>query len=160
MARLMVLMLVAVYLLPAIVTGSRPMENPLTLEGRVYCDTCRLGFETSATTYISGAKVKVECKNRNTHELMYTKEATTDQTGTYKMTVNDDHQDQICDVMLVSSPQNDCAKVSEGRDHARVVLSQSNGIASDKRYANAMGFVKDQAMEICNKLLEQYNEDD
>lgn len=47
-----VLMLALCVLLPALISASRPMSRPFLLQGRVYCDTCRAGFETSATTYI------------------------------------------------------------------------------------------------------------
>ncbi|KAJ4701295.1 Pollen-specific protein [Melia azedarach] len=102
------LLLIALCILPALVSASRPTRNPFVVQGRVYCDTCRAGFETPATTYIAGAKVKVECKDRKTAELLYSKEGKTDSTGTYKIFVTEDHEDQFCDAILVSSPQTDC----------------------------------------------------
>lgn len=51
MAKSMLLLALCV-LLPALISGGRLMSKPFVLEGRVYCDTCRAGFETSATTYI------------------------------------------------------------------------------------------------------------
>ncbi|XP_059631411.1 pollen-specific protein C13-like [Cornus florida] len=158
MAR-MILML-ALCVLPALVSATRPVANPLTVEGRVYCDTCRAGFETSATTYISGAKVRVECKNRRTQDLMYSTEGETDSTGTYKISIKEDHGDQLCDAVLVSSPNSDCAKADPGRDRARVILTRYNGIVSDTRFANSMGFMMDQPMSWCNQLLQQYQEFD
>lgn len=44
------LMLVALCVLPAIVSAG----HPFWLDGRVYCDTCRFGFETPLSTYIEG----------------------------------------------------------------------------------------------------------
>ena len=52
MAKMALLFVLCV--LPALAIGSRPMSNPFNVQGRVYCDTCRAGFETSATTYIPG----------------------------------------------------------------------------------------------------------
>ena len=52
MAKIALLFVLCV--LPALAIGSRPMSNPFNVQGRVYCDTCRAGFETSATTYIPG----------------------------------------------------------------------------------------------------------
>lgn len=52
MAKLFVLFTLCV--LPALAVATRPMRTPFTVEGKVYCDTCRAGFETSATTYIPG----------------------------------------------------------------------------------------------------------
>ena len=49
-----VFMVFVLCVLPALALGSRPISNPFNVQGRVYCDTCRAGFETSATTYIPG----------------------------------------------------------------------------------------------------------
>ncbi|KAJ7965678.1 Pollen-specific protein [Quillaja saponaria] len=151
--------------LPAFVAAGRLPKNQFSinkylLQGRVFCDTCRAGFETSATTYIEGATVRVECKDRNTMEVRYTMEGTTDQTGTYKIRVNEDHEDQICDCMLVSSPELGCNTAAPGRDKARVTLTSYNGVASEDRYANAMGFMKEEAVSGCDEILRQYQEFD
>ncbi|GMY17249.1 protein DOWNSTREAM OF FLC-like [Fagus crenata] len=153
-------LLFALFVLPALALASRPMRNPYNVQGRVYCDSCRAGFETSATTYIPGAKVRVECKDRSTMQLVYSKEGTTDSTGTYNIEVTEDHEDQLCDALLVSSPQHDCATASPGRDRARVILTGLNGIASQKRFANSMGFMKDKALSGCAEILKQYQEFD
>lgn len=49
-----VLILLALCVLPALVTAARPARNPYLVHGRVYCDPCRAGFETSASSYIEG----------------------------------------------------------------------------------------------------------
>lgn len=48
-----VLVLLALCVLPALVSA-KIVGKPFHVQGRVYCDTCRCGFETSATTYIAG----------------------------------------------------------------------------------------------------------
>ncbi|KAJ8762689.1 hypothetical protein K2173_011169 [Erythroxylum novogranatense] len=153
-----VLLLIALCVLPAIVTAGRPFKNPLKVRGSVYCDACRAGFETSKATGIAGAKVKAECRAKKSMELVFSKEATTDSKGSYTFDVDEDHEDQICDVLLVSSPLEGCSKPSLGRDRARVILTRQNGIASDDRYANAMGFMKDQPEAECTEILKQYQE--
>lgn len=108
----------------------------------------------------AGAKVRIECKDRNTMQLLYSKEGTTDSTGTYSILVAEDHEDQLCDALLVSSSQHDCATVSPGRERARVILTGYNGIASNNRFVNAMGFIKEEALSGCAEVLKQYQEDD
>ncbi|KAL8225513.1 hypothetical protein R6Q57_018097 [Mikania cordata] len=152
------LMLALCILLPALISASRPMSRPYVLQGRVYCDTCRAGFETSATTYIPRAKVRVECKDKE-QKLLYTAEGTTDATGTYYINVNEDHGNETCDVVLVSSPLGDCKTADPGRNRARVVLTSYNGIVSDTRFANAMGFMKDEVMSGCTTLLQSLMEE-
>lgn len=105
-----------------------------------------------------GAKVRVECKDKNSMEVHFSKEATTDVTGTYQMLINEDHGDHLCDAMLVSSPRPDCARFSSGRERSRVILTSNNGIASNARFVNAMGFEADEPMSGCTQLLKQYLE--
>lgn len=72
--------------------------------------------------------------------------------------VTEDHEDQLCEAVLVSSPQRGCATVDPGRDRSAVILTSNNGIVSDNRYANSMGFLKDYPMSGCTQLLQQYQE--
>lgn len=41
----------------AIATAIAAERPSFTVEGRVYCDTCRTGFETPLTTYIAGKHI-------------------------------------------------------------------------------------------------------
>ncbi|KAJ0233245.1 SAH7 [Hirschfeldia incana] len=152
------IILVALCLLPALVMSGRPNRNPFVVRGRVYCDTCLAGFETSASTFIPGAVVRLECKDRRTMELTYRHEARTDSTGSYKILVSEDHEDQFCDTMLVSSSQLRCSSVSPGHDRARVTLTRFNGIASDERFANNLGFLRDAAAPGCAEIMKLYQE--
>nr|AAF16869.1 allergen-like protein BRSn20 [Sambucus nigra] len=159
MARL--ILLVALSFLP-LLTSARLIGNPFLLKGSVYCDTCRAGFETDATKYLHGARVRIECKDRDTLRLTYSDEAVTDSKGKYSVLVSDDHGDQMCDAILVSSPDPECAVPDKGRDRACVILTRSNGMTSDERFANAMGFLKNEPMAGCTQILQKYqlNEDD
>ncbi|GLT93838.1 hypothetical protein SLE2022_116120 [Rubroshorea leprosula] len=154
------LLIFALCVLPALISAARPAKNPYQVVGRVYCDTCRCGYETPKTTSIAGAKVKVECRNRQSMELVYSKEGKTDSEGKYTISVTEDHEDQVCDALLVSSSQPDCAKLSMGRERARVILTNSNGIASTTRYVNAMLFEKDEAEAGCAEVLKLYQENE
>nr|XP_043615188.1 protein DOWNSTREAM OF FLC-like [Erigeron canadensis] len=158
-SRVVLMVALLCVVLPALIDAGRPMSRPFRLQGRVYCDTCRAGFETSATTYIPRAKVRVECKDKE-QKLVYSKEGTTDATGTYHILVNEDHGEETCDVMLVSSPMGDCMTADPGRERARVVLTSHNGIVSNTRFANAMGFMKDDIMSGCTTLLQSLMEEE
>ncbi|KAA0064823.1 protein DOWNSTREAM OF FLC [Cucumis melo var. makuwa] len=117
------------------------------------------GFDPcSVYLFLNGAKVRIECKDRNSMEVRYTHEATTDSTGSYTLLVSEDHGDELCDAVLVSSPQEKCSSVAEGRDRARVILTRYNGIASNDRYVNAMGFAIDEPMSGCNQVMSQYQD--
>nr|CAD1826880.1 unnamed protein product [Ananas comosus var. bracteatus] len=64
-----------------------PRAEPLRVQGRVFCDTCRAGFETPATTYLAGAKVRIECRARSTGIQTYNAEGSTDERGVYRIPV-------------------------------------------------------------------------
>lgn len=74
------------------------------------------------------------------------------------MYVDEDHADQVCDVKLVSSHQHFCREATPGRDQARVILTRFNGIASNDRYANAMGFMAQEVASGCAEVLKQYQD--
>ncbi|KAF4370559.1 hypothetical protein CsatB_023779 [Cannabis sativa] len=155
MARLLVLF--ALCALPALVSAHLPTGKPFHIKGRVYCDTCRAGFETTATTYIAGAKVKIECKDGDTLNLKYRMEAETDENGTYEIMVEDDHEDQICECVLVSSPMANCRVADEGRSRASALLTgYMNGVINRKHIVNNMGFLRDQPLPGCTELIKTY----
>ncbi|KAK8961469.1 Pollen-specific protein C13 [Platanthera guangdongensis] len=127
-----------------------------SVEGRVYCDTCRAGFETNVTEYISGATVKVECKHFTTGKVEHVNEGVTDSTGHYKISIADDHEQEICEVVLVDSSLANCKEVENGRDRAEVLLASESGIAGNTRHANSLGFLRDEPLPYCAKLLQEY----
>ncbi|KAK6785408.1 hypothetical protein RDI58_018863 [Solanum bulbocastanum] len=57
------------------------------VEGKVFCDTCRLGFVTSLSNTLEGATVRLTCKDMETHNETFTTEGKTDYTGKYTLTV-------------------------------------------------------------------------
>lgn len=106
--------------------------------------------------WLLGARVRIECKDRKSLQVVYSVEGETNSDGTYEILVEDDHEDQICQSLLVSSSIADCKSADPGRDRATVVLTRYNGCLNDQRFANAMGFLKDQPLSGCTQLLKQY----
>ncbi|KAJ8492381.1 hypothetical protein OPV22_014102 [Ensete ventricosum] len=148
--------------LPALAIATRDVgvvKLGFVVQGRVFCDTCRAGFETPASTYIQGARVRVECRSEVTGAKTCSFEGTTDHTGTYNILVADEHDDhEICESLLVSSPESGCNTVLQGRERAPVFLSHNNGIASGTRFANSLGFLKDTSLPGCSELLKSYEQ--
>ncbi|XP_073117406.1 pollen-specific protein C13 [Elaeis guineensis] len=152
----------AAFFLPAAVSGARDVKaatnKGFVVQGRVFCDTCRAGFETPKSTYIAGAKVRLECRSRTTGAKTCSFDGVTDRSGTYNILVADEHEHETCEAVLVSSPVKGCAKTLEGRERARVFLTNNNGIASTKRFANSLGFQRDIALAGCAQLLKMYQQ--
>ncbi|CAL9073319.1 unnamed protein product [Musa textilis] len=147
--------------LPSLTVAARNVaagKQGFVVQGRVFCDTCGAGFETPVSTYTAGAKVRIECRSKATGAKTCKVEGTTDHTGTYNILVADEHEHEICESVLVSSPESRCKTPLQGRERARVFLSRNNGIASDTRYANSLGFQKDTPMSVCAELLKTYEQ--
>ncbi|XP_020583077.1 pollen-specific protein C13-like [Phalaenopsis equestris] len=130
--------------------------DTFSIQGRVYCDTCRAGFETNITEYIPGAKVRVECTHFLTNKVEHSNEGVTDSSGSYKITVSNDHADEICEVVLVESPQENCMEIEKGRDRAQVLLANDGGISGNTRHANSLGFLRNEPLPFCAQLLQEY----
>ncbi|KAI0510170.1 hypothetical protein KFK09_010770 [Dendrobium nobile] len=130
------------------------------VEGRVYCDNCRAGFVTNITEYIEGATVALECKHFESDAVEHSIEAVSGAGGYYTISVPNDHEEEVCYVKLLKSPRADCAEFVENRDQARILLTENSGQANNLRYANSLGFLKDEALPVCAELLKAYSLDD
>ncbi|XP_047319418.1 protein DOWNSTREAM OF FLC-like [Impatiens glandulifera] len=150
MGRLLVLVSAALLVLSVAVgvSGYR-MGHPFKVRGKVYCDTCGRGFETNVTTYIQGATVKIECTDREGLKVKYSVLGLSGLGGEYEMTIQGDRGDDICDAVLVSSPLTDCDEIDTRRSRASIILTRSNGLSSDVRPVNSMGFLLKQPLPIC-----------
>lgn len=113
---------------------------------------------------VLGAKVRIECRDRETLGLQYSIDALTDSTGTFIFKIEDDHEDQICECVLVSSPISDCKLADPGRCRASALLTRyMNGVVNSNHIVNNMGFLKEKPLAGCEQVLKQYfppDEDD
>lgn len=91
---------------------------------------------------------------------MYSKQVRTDSSGTYKFFVDETEENQICDVKLVSSPLADCKEPTPGRDQSRVILNRFNGIDTNDRFVNNMGFMTKGVASVCAEIFRQYRDFD
>ncbi|KFK28529.1 hypothetical protein AALP_AA7G008600 [Arabis alpina] len=123
------------------------------IQGSVYCDTCRVQFVTRLSKFLEGAKVKLECRSRTNGTITLTKEAVTDKTGSYKMEVTGDHEEEVCELVLVQSPDSGCSDVSKEaylRNAAKISLTANDGIVShETRIVNPLGFMVQTPLADC-----------
>ncbi|KAF8026360.1 hypothetical protein BT93_F2989 [Corymbia citriodora subsp. variegata] len=133
-------------------------DSRFFVEGKVYCDTCRTQFTTRVSQDMQGAKVRLECKNREGGDLTYSIEGVTDHAGTYRLPVDGEHEEEICEIVLVKSSQTGCDEVSNEaflRKSARISLTKNNGMATPVRQANPLGFLKKEALPECTDVLKE-----
>ncbi|XP_019176533.1 PREDICTED: anther-specific protein LAT52-like [Ipomoea nil] len=132
--------------------AGKPGEK-FTVEGRVYCDNCRVQFETKISESLKGAVVRLDCKNLKTEKETYTEEVTTAANGNYSLVVEGDHEEAICDVTVVKSPREDCKETVPSLDKSEVLCSENAGIHSVVRYANPLFFMPAKPDPRCKKVL-------
>ncbi|XWS16895.1 hypothetical protein CRYUN_Cryun33cG0020700 [Craigia yunnanensis] len=125
------------------------------VEGKVYCDTCRVEFETRLSEPIKGVTVNLECRNRTEGSITYNQEAVTDESGKYRIPVEGDHEEEICEVSVIKSPREDCNEFMEAWKKARIVLTKNDGVCEPLRFANSLGFLKKEAVPGCAEILKE-----
>ncbi|CAK9327500.1 unnamed protein product [Citrullus colocynthis] len=134
------------------------LEDRFFVEGKVYCDTCRAKFVTKISEYMKGAEVKLECRNISTESVTYSTHTTTDETGTYRMPVDGDHEEDICEVFLIKSSRSDCDEIIRDnfvKQTAEVDLTRNNGISSPIRQANPLSFLIKKPLSQCTEVLRE-----
>ncbi|CAN1845541.1 Olee1-like protein [Linum perenne] len=101
-----------------------------------------------------GAKVSLQCICRQNRTVTYKVEGVTNMAGRYRLPVVGDHEEDICAVKLVSSPEKECSEKFKFIDSARVLLTENEGLVDSTRYANPIGYMKATTDPRCAKILE------
>ncbi|KAL6975479.1 hypothetical protein U1Q18_024275 [Sarracenia purpurea var. burkii] len=125
------------------------------VEGRVYCDTCRVLFPTKVSTWLPGAKLQLQCRNRDTGNVTVTVSGTSDGTGYYNLKVSGEHENEICEVTAISSPHPECNEPAVEISVGKISLTSNSGIKSRQRYCNPIGFLKKHSLPSCPDVLDQ-----
>ena len=100
----------------------------------------------------------MECRNREGGDLTFSVEGTTDEGGIYRLPVDGEHEEDVCEIVLVKSSKPGCEEVSQGsfqRKSARISLTRNNGMATPVRLANPLGFMKKEPLPECPEVLKE-----
>ncbi|EAY97005.1 hypothetical protein OsI_18927 [Oryza sativa Indica Group] len=74
------------------------------------------------------------------------------------MEVSEDHREEICEVVLLRSPEPECAEIERFRDRSRVALTGNNGIKQGGLwYANPIAFFRKDPLPNYGDILRSYN---
>ncbi|XP_059663980.1 anther-specific protein LAT52-like [Cornus florida] len=128
-------------------------DSKFTIEGKVYCDPCRVQFITKLSKLLEGAEVILECRNAETGNVTYSVKGISGKDGNYTLKAEGDHGDEICEMAVVSSPQPDTC--GEAMDEVAPVTLTDIESNSDIRYANYIGFMKKDPDAECTQMLEE-----
>ncbi|CAN4116603.1 unnamed protein product [Withania somnifera] len=135
-----------------------PTPTQFHVEGKVYCDVCRTLFENRLSKPMSGAEVRLQCRNLTDHSVTLTVEGKTNEQGVYSLLVEDNHENEICEMILMKSTMDDCTEVPEGgyaKESARITITNNNGIIETTRHANPLFFLKKEVFSECDKVFKE-----
>ncbi|CAL5336027.1 hypothetical protein CsSME_00018680 [Camellia sinensis var. sinensis] len=155
MAKAFVALITSALCLLAFAGFANCQKDEFFVEGYVYCDTCRVLFETRVSHKVPDAEVELNCRGQDNHTVTYTVSGKADKEGKYSLKVTGDHQDEICDVTAVNSPDTDCNESVSDINKARISLTGNSGMESTKRFANPIGFRKKDSLADCKKVLDE-----
>lgn len=98
--------------------------------------------------------MKVECRNSTTNVVTVSIEGRTDQSGWYRIPVDGDHEDELCEVSLLGSNDPNCSELLDGLVHnARVAITNRNGITQTARFAGSLSYATKEFHANCSKVL-------
>ncbi|KAJ9543317.1 hypothetical protein OSB04_023024 [Centaurea solstitialis] len=123
------------------------------VEGKVYCDPCRIQFPTKISYPVPNAKVTLSCRERENSAETVVMEATSDSNGMYNITASGDHEEEICEVSVKESPDKKCPEVMDDDSNSRVSLTDKNGVRGKTRIANPIGFMAKDIDPRCKDIL-------
>ncbi|CAN1806269.1 Olee1-like protein [Linum perenne] len=124
--------------------------NAFTVEGKVFCDTCRCQFVTRLSEFMKDATVSLECKDRVGGAVTFSGTGITDEQGVYHIPVTGDHVDEICEINLLKSPRPDCSQILKNDETARISMT---GMTTGVKTAKPLGFMVAKAKPECTEAL-------
>lgn len=86
----------------------------------------------------------------------------TDKSGHYTFQVSGDYEDDICQITLVKSSNDDCSEIATeaiGQQGAQISLTSNNGEATPVRNANPLGFMKREPLSECDAVIKELEMD-
>ena len=102
--------------------------------------------------------MRLECKDLEGGKLTYAVDGETDASGSYHLKVEGIHEEEVCEVALIESSDPECAEIDKEnflRKSARVGLTKDNGLSSDIRIANPLGFMVKERLPECTEVLRE-----
>ncbi|KAI4323006.1 hypothetical protein L6164_022650 [Bauhinia variegata] len=160
-------LLVSVVCFSSLLDLAQANKEKFHVEGKIYCDPCRLEFENRLSTPLPGATVVLECKYENNETVTFkSKEVVTDQNGHYNIEAEGDHpEEENCKVTALKSSHPECNDPMSGMESDRIVLTKNMGVRSKSRFVNSLGFMpkqvtNDQCKIVVAELAENDKKDD
>ncbi|KAF7144580.1 hypothetical protein RHSIM_Rhsim04G0026000 [Rhododendron simsii] len=133
-------------------TNAQGYVNKFSVEGDVLCATCKLNSETDADQLGHG-ELEIRCRSRKNGTVTLIQPTLADNGGCWKTYVEDGHQDDLCMVRVVASPDPQCNAKVAGFRSVRITLADFKQNGLNTLYVKKpLGFVKNEALPNCRKV--------
>ncbi|XP_073053840.1 anther-specific protein LAT52-like [Primulina eburnea] len=139
----------------AISTIAHGHDQVFNIEGDVYCDPCRVQFQTTLSQKLPGATVRLVCTDDVTGKVTYDVQGVTNADGHYSLQVVGDHENDMCEVTPVKSPLEDCNEPMTEVEKSRIVCTENSGMHTTVRFANPLGFMTKNIHAQCPGVLQE-----
>ncbi|KAL0328423.1 UNVERIFIED_CONTAM: Anther-specific protein LAT52 [Sesamum calycinum] len=130
------------------------------VEGDVYCDPCRVQFETELSYNLAvderwwrrgdGAIGVQGHRDEDGHILDGRSDR---ERRALQPDVKGDHEKDICEVMPVTSPKAECSEPMGEYERAKIECTENSGLHNPIRYANPIGFMTREVAPECAPIL-------
>lgn len=130
-------------------------DDTFIIQGKVYCDPCRIQIPTKISYPLPHTKVTLVCHKADSDEESYRVEGSSDEKGKYTLDAVGDHAEEICEIIVSESPDPNCPELMDDENNVRVSLTNKHGIKGKGRYANPLGFMVTSADPRCKEALDE-----
>ncbi|MED6148688.1 hypothetical protein PIB30_055222 [Stylosanthes scabra] len=129
-------------------------KNYFVVEGKIYCDPCRVEFETRLSRPLKVVMTHLEChKANNDKNITYRVATETDNNGYFFLTVNGERAGEICELRTDTSAHSQCNEPMKNNSY-KLVITKDDGVTTEKHYVRSIGFM---TPDIHPKCLEIYD---
>lgn len=102
----------------------------------------------------AGVKVTLKCRKGDSNNVTYVKESRTDINGVYKINVDGDHEEEVCEVNADATGKGACSQVMANKSD-RIVLTKNMGVSSLVRFVNPLGFMTQAIDSQCGNVFSE-----
>ncbi|XP_054811400.1 olee1-like protein [Prosopis cineraria] len=126
------------------------------IQGRIYCDPCRFQQETRSSIPLKGVKVILQCKTSEEGNMTYTNTGLTDQNGVYTIPMNDNHENNYCEISTDQTTHPSCTETVAAKGD-RVTLINTNVLSFSTRFVRPLGFMSKEYDPRCALMVKEYD---
>ncbi|KAI7750248.1 hypothetical protein M8C21_015957 [Ambrosia artemisiifolia] len=131
------------------------IEDMFIVQGKIYCDPCRIQIPTKISYPLAGTKVSLVCYKADTGKESYRVDGISDEKGKYRLEAHGDHAEEMCEIIVDKSPDPNCPEVMDDENHVKISLTNKHGLKGKGRYANPLGFMVTNADPRCKEALDE-----